>query len=317
MNKSLRVALGVMTALGVLMGTSTVACADDEISGTLGEIIAGAPEATQAIENPEPSDSSSVSIANETDGTILFSQDDGSSMSLGLPDNAEFAGDLAEELGETTMITSQYMTTDRGAPDSAASASARAVLVIPNADAPSSYDFEVRAPDGTEAEHHVDGSITLHRPVAVQHDGVRVSAMIATFDAPWAVDANGVNIPTSYSFDGRTLTQKIDLSAVTAFPVVADPKVDWMGYFVRLTYSKAETRNMRDQGIIVGAIVGAGATISLAAGPAAPAIIAAVYAASAVAVGVIATTASNAVSDGKCLQLDIPSMFPSIVKCRK
>ncbi|MEV4736088.1 MULTISPECIES: hypothetical protein [unclassified Microbacterium] len=306
-----------MTALGVLMGTSTLACADDEISETLEEIIAGAPEATEAIENPEPSGSSSVSIASETDGTIRFSQDDGSSMSLVLPDNAEFADDLAEELGETTMITSQYMTTDRGAPDSQAAASARAVLVIPNADAPSSYDFEVQVPDGTVAEHHVDGSITLHRPVAILQDGVQASAVIATFDAPWAVDANGVNIPTSYSFDGRTLTQTIDLSAVTAFPVVADPKVDWMGYFVRLTYSKAETRNMRDQGIIVGAIVGAGATISLAAGPAAPAIIAAVYAASAVAVGVIATTASNAVSDGKCLQLDIPSMFPSIVKCRK
>lgn len=310
MKKSLKMAVSIVTAASLTFGAGAAASAEESTPDTIGELISNAPDADQAIGRPADS---SVSIAGDSDGTISFSAEDGSSLSVTLPENAEFTDDAATEVDQTTLVTSQYMTS--GVAGGAGVSSARAVLVIPNADAPASYDFDIDAPEGTVAEHHADGSVTLLRPGTTE-DGVQVDTVIATFNAPWAVDANGVSVPTSYSFDGTTLTQKIDFSAVTAFPVVADPKVDWMGYFVRLTYSKAETRNMRDQGVIIGAIVGAGAAIAAAAGPAAPAIIAAVYAATTVAVGVIATTASNAVGDGKCLQLDIPSMYPSIVKCK-
>lgn len=311
MKKSIKVAVSLVTAMSLSLGASTASSAAEVPPETIDELIANAPYADLTVEHPETTSDSSVSIASETDGTISFSQEEEASLSIALPSNAEFVTDTATELDGETVVTSQYMTSDE-----AAHASARAVLAIPDADAPSSYDFELQAPEGTKAEHNSDGSITLVSPGAVQQDGVQVDRVIAEINAPWAVDANGVAVPTSYTFDGETLTQNIDFSAVTAFPVVADPKVDWMGYFVRLTYTKAETRNMRDQGVIIGAIVGAGAAIAAAAGPAAPAIIAAVYAASTIAVGIIATTASNAVGDGKCLQLDIPSMYPSIVKCR-
>lgn len=315
MKTAFRFAVSAVVAVSLSIGASSVAVADEVPAETIDELIDAAPGADQALTNAPSVADSSVSLATDTTAAITFSHEGGESLSVGLPSNADFVTDTGAELGDKTVVTTQYMNTD-GGPQPGALPSARAVLVIPNADAPSSYDFGIQAPEGTVAEYRADGGITLVRPAAAQQDGLLADTVIADINAPWAVDANGVNIPTSYSFDGKTLTQTIDLSAVTAFPVVADPKVDWMGYFVRLTYSKAETRNMRDQGIIIGAIVGAGATISLAAGPAAPAIIAAVYAASTVAVGVIAATASNAVGDGKCLQLDIPSMYPSIVKCK-
>ncbi len=42
----------------------------------------------------------------------------------------------------------------------------------------------------------------------------------------WAVDAAGNNLPTSFTLEGSTLTQHVDLNAATAFPVVADPSYD-------------------------------------------------------------------------------------------
>ncbi|WP_127549896.1 hypothetical protein [Actinoplanes sp. OR16] len=41
-------------------------------------------------------------------------------------------------------------------------------------------------------------------------------------DTPWAVDANGNELPTSYSVNGTTLSQTVDTLGA-AFPIVADP----------------------------------------------------------------------------------------------
>ena len=46
-------------------------------------------------------------------------------------------------------------------------------------------------------------------------------------EAPWAVDANGNAVPTTYSVSGDTITQTTDLTGVTAFPVVVDPEVTY------------------------------------------------------------------------------------------
>ncbi|MFD7665659.1 helicase HerA domain-containing protein [Streptomyces sp. NPDC059788] len=44
------------------------------------------------------------------------------------------------------------------------------------------------------------------------------------FAAPWAKDAHGNPVPTSYRVDGSTLVQSVRIADSTAFPVVADPK---------------------------------------------------------------------------------------------
>ena len=51
-----------------------------------------------------------------------------------------------------------------------------------------------------------------------------------TIGAPWAVDAAGKRLVTSYTFTGNTITQKVDTTGAT-FPVVADPLIQaiWSG----------------------------------------------------------------------------------------
>lgn len=56
---------------------------------------------------------------------------------------------------------------------------------------------------------------------------VTEDTIIATIDAPWAVDANGNQVPTHYDINGSTLTQVIQPDSNTAFPVTADPSAKW------------------------------------------------------------------------------------------
>ena len=47
---------------------------------------------------------------------------------------------------------------------------------------------------------------------------------IARIEAPWAHDANGDDVPASYSLDGDTIVMHVEHGADSAYPIVADPK---------------------------------------------------------------------------------------------
>ncbi len=88
-----------------------------------------------------------------------------------------------------------------------------ALLLIHNHEAATEYRFENAVPDGHTAELQPDGSVRFF-----DSDG-NESGGIAT---PWALDADGEEVPTRYSLDGTTLVQAIDHEDA-AYPVVADP----------------------------------------------------------------------------------------------
>lgn len=54
---------------------------------------------------------------------------------------------------------------------------------------------------------------------------VRDGQVEATLQPPWAEDADGDEVPTSYRLDGRTLVQELDLRDAS-YPVVADPRIE-------------------------------------------------------------------------------------------
>ncbi|GAA2055432.1 hypothetical protein [Leifsonia soli] len=61
-------------------------------------------------------------------------------------------------------------------------------------------------------------------PGVVVHDNRNGSSTVpvsALIPAPGAKDANGAAVPTHYEVRGNTLTQVVDFTAITAFPVVA------------------------------------------------------------------------------------------------
>lgn len=95
-----------------------------------------------------------------------------------------------------------------------------------------SADFKISIPEGFKAEVVTDGSIRLRSNEA--------NVFVPFVKAPWAVDANGKKLPTSYSISGDMITQTVE-TVGASFPVVADPSIQWIPMPVVALYgSQAE-----------------------------------------------------------------------------
>jgi hypothetical protein len=78
--------------------------------------------------------------------------------------------------------------------------------------------FQVGLPiDASSVDTRADGSLFVD-----QSDGKNLFIR-----APWARDANGVDLTTWYVLTGGVLVQKVDVSGQTAYPVIADPAWDY------------------------------------------------------------------------------------------
>jgi hypothetical protein len=86
--------------------------------------------------------------------------------------------------------------------------------VIEHAKAPKRYDYPIGVPDGATIEQSPNGVVAI-----VTADG----SPLRVFGGAWAKDANGNPVPTHYEVHGTTLTQVVDFTEHTEFPVVADP----------------------------------------------------------------------------------------------
>lgn len=104
--------------------------------------------------------------------------------------------------------------------------------VISDATAPVRYSYNLTIPEGGHIVQAGDGYLIANA------DG----DAIASIAAPWAKDANGAAVPTRYELDGTTLTQIIDFTNTTAFPVVADPQFAWYGVLPSVKLTRSETK---------------------------------------------------------------------------
>jgi hypothetical protein len=184
-------------------------------------------------------------VPEQAQGRIQLAGPDGESMSLSLPAASNSSGVKAgngtivyPDAGQATDLAVQP-TTQGGA---------RALIKLNDASAPKTQRFTLNLPVGATAVPDRNGGFELVRPVS---DGAEV---IGTVAAPWAKDANGKPVRTSYKLDGNQLIQTIDTNAKTAFPVVADPTVS-LGWAVYVRWNKDEVHNVATKiagGVAVG-----------------------------------------------------------------
>ena len=88
-----------------------------------------------------------------------------------------------------------------------------ALLVIEGEEAATEFRFEDAVPVGFAAALEPGGSVTF-----TDSDGNAAGGIAA----PWAFDADGTEVPTSYSLDGDTLVQTVQHQGAV-YPVLADP----------------------------------------------------------------------------------------------
>jgi hypothetical protein len=91
--------------------------------------------------------------------------------------------------------------------------------------------FRLGLPPGSHLVSRADGGFSVRSAAG---------AVIGDVAAPWARDATGQDLPTSYALEGDTLVQRTD-TAGAAFPVVADPRLTF-GWGVYLNMRGIEVR---------------------------------------------------------------------------
>jgi hypothetical protein len=99
-------------------------------------------------------------------------------------------------------------------------ASASSVITMKDSAAPTSYSFTVALPAGDQLQPNGSGGIDV---VAVKGG---LAYTVGGFAAPWAKDATGKTLQTSYSLSGNTITQNVKTTGAK-YPVTADPKFTW------------------------------------------------------------------------------------------
>lgn len=171
---------------------------------------------------------------------------------------------------------------------------AQTLIQIASSAASREYRFPLDIPAGGEAALASDGSVIVYG---------RDGEVVGSYATPWAIDANGVDVPTDFRLEGNVLVQTVRFTASTVFPVTADPDYGtvWWGWYIRWT--KAETKRAAsvagDAQAFVGVLSGGCGFIPVPAGPACGIIV------NASAWG-WAWRVRDAAARGKCLALNIP-----------
>jgi len=112
----------------------------------------------------------------------------------------------------------------------------RLQTVLNDASAPTEFSYTFG--EGVLPVLNADGSVSL----TVAGTSADVTVAVGQVDAPWAFDANGSALPTSYRVEGAELIQVIPhASSTIVYPVVADPSVT-IGWRIYVRYSVAETK---------------------------------------------------------------------------
>jgi len=177
-----------------------------------------------------------VAVPETSRGVVTVTGPDGHSIGIGLP-----------MLGSPqAAAVSQAGTVTYGASNTSADAvqplsdGVRVLAVEPNART-KQFRFPITLPAGSFLATEAGGMVSVNVPI-----GKGAAGAIGAFLSPWAKDANGKALPTSYKIEGNTLVQTVTTSPSTAYPIVADPHYTWGIVTGTVYFDKAETAVIAD-----------------------------------------------------------------------
>ncbi|MBL7257804.1 hypothetical protein [Paractinoplanes lichenicola] len=165
----------------------------------------------------------------------------GAQVGLALP--AGGSAGRAQQTGTGTVVYANSRSAADVAVQTLTDGAVRALVTIADSSAPAEYRFPLTLPARTHLAANPDGSLDIT-------DGTLVYGKVA---APWATDATGAAVPTSYRLEGDTIVQTVAHGKATAYPVVADPSISF-GLFVYVRFSKAEIQRMPAWAFTAGAV---------------------------------------------------------------
>ena len=236
-----------------------------------------------------------VQLPARASGDITLTSSQGV-LRVGLPVSDAMAS--ASQAGSATFVY-RDPGMDRDVAAQAVEDGARALVVLNSSLSPRSFTFRMSLPAGVNAVDDGDGGFDL-----VRADGPQGSmgVTVGTIAAPWAKDAAGRRVPTSYTLHGTDLVQTVHPGSDVRYPIIADPHYTW-GYATgTVYYNRGETRYLKTQAAAVAAAAGICAVFGGETLGAACAI-------SAAEQFQWQYVAGNAYGDGKCVKIKVPLLW--------
>ncbi|MBP2400721.1 hypothetical protein [Streptomyces syringium] len=226
-----------ISTAALTLGTASVALASDAPSQAEGT--AATVEKATGTTSIAPAPASGTTIPQRSTGDAKTIAATGDAVSIALPSNNNVIGTKAGK--NTTVYPGAAKATDL-AIQPTTDGGLRTLAVLKNATAPREQRYDIGLPDGARLVKLNTGAVA-----AVTKNGT----FLGGFTTPWAKDATGNPIPTSYRIDGNALIQSVQTTDSTAFPVVADPK--WVNDAAKGAAMGLAT------GCVSGAVAGGGA----------------------------------------------------------
>lgn len=247
-NRSVALSSFIAVALLAQSGVAGAAETDDSSTDQLASVVAAvAPDEVvlTATVNGDgttsPVTETSVDAPLALNGEVRLESPGQDAVTLSLPDVA--GGASAVEALDGSIV---YEGTNASVVVQAIPAGMRVSTVIEGRFSPVAFAYD--SEPGSVAIPLEDGSLDIVSP------GAEYDEILAHVDAPWALDANGVAVPTRYvvNADG-SFSQVVDhLSNNYAYPIVADPTVSF-GWGVYYHYNRAETKTLGDKWVEISA----------------------------------------------------------------
>jgi hypothetical protein len=189
------------------LDTAPTVAAINSVGGLNGVVAGGATDADSASITTIAG--TTVDIPKSSADPVNVTTSDGNTVKFGIP--AAAGSSDATPTSSGSVVFGAPRTTS--AAQALSDGSARLLITIPSADAPHDYAVPITLPPSSQAALLADGGLAF---------ADASGKVFAGLNAPIALDANGQRLPTYFNIAGGTVTQHIDFSASTAFPIVAD-----------------------------------------------------------------------------------------------
>jgi len=246
-----RSVLGALIAAVLVVGVSVPASAVDlmydPVENALSELTGSADTSAQAVlvglASPvrTPSDAAletesggtKVIVASDRSEPISMVSSDGGRLEVTLPDGS--ADGEAEDVTPGVVAFDQQDGT-HAAVAAKADGTLQLLSVISGPDAPTEFVYGLSTDVPLKLERLDDGSVVGYTAAGIP---------VLTVATPWATDANGNSVSTSFEVVGQDLIQVVNHEAPgVAYPVVADPQLTWYWWGYITKFNRSETRQI-------------------------------------------------------------------------
>jgi hypothetical protein len=212
-------------------------------NGVIATSQAGSPADAFSYHN---SNGNSVTVPKKASQGVTLASSPGQTLTMGVA-NANGASEAATDPTGTTTYANPGKHTVSAIQVTTTGITEAVLLQDPTAG--NSVSYPLSLPAGTSLASDGAGGYNLVQ----QGQGIEV--VVGNIAAPWAKDAGGKPLPSSYTLTGNTLTQTVNTNGAS-YPITIDPKVSSTWWNTTVFFNKSETSMMANWYIGAGTLAG-------------------------------------------------------------